>query len=70
MEIVNGRWVHKGERVNDFNYKELKKIADAVVSLYGKDITHERIRIITSIKNFDDKKEKEIVKSLENSIAL
>jgi hypothetical protein len=38
--------------------------------LYGKEITYERIKLITSIRKFDEQKEKEIVKSLENSIAL
>ncbi len=67
MQIVNGKWVDKYENpVDNFNVGELKEISDHVTSLYGKNITYERIKLVGSLKSLNNKQESIIANLLQD----
>lgn len=67
MQIVNGKWVDKFENpVDNFNVSELKEISDHVTTLYGKDITYERIKLVGSLKSLNAKQESIIADLLQD----
>jgi hypothetical protein len=58
MQIVNGRWVDNNNNpIDDFNFTQFKEISENVTSIYGKDITHERISLISSLKALNSEQE-------------
>lgn len=58
MKIENGKWVDQyGDPVTVFNFNELKEISEKVEAVYGKDITYNRIDLISSIKDLSEKEE-------------
>lgn len=70
MEIKNGRWVDSNEeRLCTFNYDQFKQLSNNVTSLYGKDITYERISLIGRLKSLT-RSEERIVKDLLGNTAI
>lgn len=66
MKIENGKWVDQyGERIDNFNIAELVDIAEKVESVYGEDITYDRISIISSIRNLTSRQESDVAYILE-----
>lgn len=66
MKIENGKWVDQyGERIDNFNIAELVDIAEKVESVYGEDITYDRISIISSIRNLTSRQESDVAYLLE-----
>jgi hypothetical protein len=66
MKIEKGKWVDQyGERIDNFNIAELVDIAEKVQSVYGEDITYDRISIISSIRNLTRKQESDVAYLLE-----
>jgi hypothetical protein len=66
MKIENGKWVDQyGERIDNFNIAELVDIAEKVQSVYGEDITYDRISIISSIRNLTSRQESDVAYLLE-----
>ena len=66
MKIVEGKWVDQyGERIDNFNIAELVDIAEKVESVYGEDITYDRISIISSIRNLTSRQESDVAYILE-----
>jgi hypothetical protein len=58
MKIEKGKWVDQyGDPVTVFNFNELKEISEKVEAVYGKDITYNRIDLISSIKDLSEKEE-------------
>jgi len=58
MKIENGKWVDQyGDPVTVFNFNELKEISEKVEAVYGKDITYNRIDLMSSIKDLSEKEE-------------
>jgi len=58
MKIEKGKWVDQyGDPVTAFNFNELKEISEKVEAVYGKDITYNRIDLISSIKDLSEKEE-------------
>ena len=58
MKIVNGRWISStGERINHFNFKDFKSLSDKVVCLYGNNITHDRIDLVSNFISLTAKEE-------------
>jgi len=58
MKIENGKWVDQyGDPVTVFNFNELKEISQKVKAVYGKNITYNRIELISSIKDLSEKEE-------------
>lgn len=71
MEIVNGKWVDKYQNpVDNFNFNELKQISDKVTSIYGKDITHDRINLIGNLNNLTSVQESLISELLKDDKAI
>lgn len=67
MQIVNGKWVDKYENpVDNFNFNELKEISENVTALYGNAITHERIKLVGSLKSLNSKQESIIANLLQD----
>jgi hypothetical protein len=66
MKIENGKWVDQyGERIDNFNIAELVDIGEKVETIYGEDITYDRISIISSIRNLTRKQESDVAYLLE-----
>ena len=67
MRIINGRWVDQYDNpVNNFNVSELLDISDQIKTVYGKDITYERIDLIGSLKSLNKNQEKIIANLLQD----
>lgn len=59
MEIVNGRWVDSnGENLNNFNYDKFSRIALSLSSLYEKDISYDKISLVSFLLSKKDGAEK------------
>ena len=57
MHIKNGKWVDQyDDPVTVFNFNELKEISQKVKAVYGKNITYNRIELISSIKDLSEQK--------------
>lgn len=68
MRIINGRWVDDNEdTINDFNVSKFLDIRNSVVELYSKDITYDKISIVSSIKKLSDSQENMIASLLTNN---
>ena len=58
MKIENGKWVDQyGDPVDNFNVSELLDISEKVEAIYGKNITYNRIELISSIKDLSEQEE-------------
>jgi hypothetical protein len=67
MKIQNGRWVDdQGDQLTDINWEEFKSLGDKISSLFGTDITYERINIVNVLSKKDNRKEKVIDSLLHN----
>jgi hypothetical protein len=68
MKLLEGRWV--GDNGEPVAYhllgKEIKKLGDAVTSVFDKDISYERINIVKSLSKKDDNTEKVINLALDD----
>lgn len=70
MEIKNGRWVDSnGDRLNNFNYAQFKLLSNNVTSLYGKEITYNRISLLSRLKSLT-RSEEAIVEDLLGNTAI
>lgn len=71
MKIINGKWKDEYEdTITDFNYGKLQEIGNNLVNLYGKEITYNRINLISSIKNLSIKQENDLVFILNSPDAI
>jgi len=67
MKIQNGRWVDdQGDQLTDINWEEFKSLGDKISSLFGTDITYERINIVRVLSEKNNDKEKVIDSLLNN----
>jgi hypothetical protein len=69
MKILHGRWVNDYEEpLSVFEIKHLLSLGEKVISLFGKDITYDRIDIVNSLStdNKNENKEKIINHLLKN----
>lgn len=58
MKIIDGRWVDQyNDPIDNFNVAELVEIGEKVEAIYGKQITYNRIDLISSIRNLTRKEE-------------
>ena len=58
MRIINGKWADcNGEPITVFNYNTLKQIGEKVQSVYGKDITYDRINVISNLSVLSTREE-------------
>jgi hypothetical protein len=50
MEIINGRWVSSNkEPISNFNYNEFKVLKDSLSTSFGKEITYDKINLMSYI---------------------
>lgn len=69
MEIVNGKWVDSdGSSVTAFNFSKLKAISKKVKAVYGKNITYERIKIISMLNVVSREKESHLQLIVEHTL--
>ena len=69
MRISNGKWADcNGEPITVFNYNQLKQIGEKVQAVYGKDITYDRINVISSLSMLSSKEENTLVKVFDENI--
>ena len=62
MKIIDGKWQDQyGDQIDNFNVAELVDIGEKVEAIYGKEITYDRISLISSIKHLTSKQESEVV---------
>lgn len=69
MKIENGKWVDQyGDPVNNFNVSELLDISEKVEAIYGKNITYNRIDLISSIKSLSEQEESSLAYLLTQDV--
>ena len=66
MKIINGKWQDLNEDpIDNFNVSELLEIGKNVKTLYGDNITYDRISLISSISKLSNKEESDLAYLLE-----
>jgi len=72
MKIQNGKWVNDfGESLSKFEMEELLELGQRVKSVFGEDITYDRIEIINSLSSEkNEKKETTLNYLLQNENVL
>ena len=61
MQIINGRWVDDNNNsVNNFNVSQLLEIGRNVKMMYGKNITYERIALVSYIRKLTRTEEEDL----------
>tara|TARA_R110000868_G_scaffold360370_1_gene622374 strand:- start:539 stop:769 length:231 start_codon:yes stop_codon:yes gene_type:complete len=69
MKIINGKWADcNGEPITVFNYDKLKQIGEKVQAVYGKDITYDRINVISSLSTLSSKEENTLARVFDENI--
>lgn len=69
MRISNGKWVdHNGEPITVFNYNQLKQIGEKVQAVYGKDITYDRINVISNLTMLSSKDENTLARVFDEKM--
>lgn len=67
MKIENGKWVNdNGDRLTVLETKNIKSLGEKIVSIFGNDITYERIEIVNCLTKKDFKKEILLSKLINN----
>jgi len=67
MKILKGKWVNDNEEsLSTLEIQNVLSLGKKVVSLFGEDITYERINIVNSFSKNDKDKERVINHLLEN----
>lgn len=68
MRIINGRWIDESDDscINTFNFNKFKRVCSSINSLYGKGITYERIDIVCSLLQINEKEERNILEILKH----
>lgn len=65
MKIQNGKWVNDFEEsLSKFEMKELIELGQRVKSVFGEDITYDRIEIINSLSSEKNEKKETILNYL------
>ena len=66
MKIINGKWQDVNEDpVDNFNVSKLLEIGRNVQTVYGENITYDRISVISSISRLTNKEESSLAYLLE-----
>tara|TARA_R110000868_G_scaffold25451_3_gene99478 strand:- start:1064 stop:1297 length:234 start_codon:yes stop_codon:yes gene_type:complete len=61
MKIINGKWVDDNDNpVNNFNVSELLEIGRKVKVMYGKNITYDRIALVSYIRKLTRTEEEDL----------
>jgi hypothetical protein len=68
MQVINGRWVDDNQEPLEFHEAgaKIKALGERVTSVFGNDITYERINIIQILSQKNNVKEKVIDTVLNN----
>jgi hypothetical protein len=69
MKIMNGKWVNEfDEPLNIFEAAEIKPLGRKVEAVFGEDnITHERVKIVSTLSKLNDRCEKAINNILDDN---
>lgn len=66
MKIINGKWQDGNENpVDNFNVSQLLEISKNVSALYGKEISYDRINLVSSISKLTSREESDLAYLLE-----
>lgn len=58
MQIVRGKWVdEKFNPIDETNYCQLKELGKKVQSLYGNDISYNRIEFVNNLSSLSEEQE-------------
>lgn len=67
MQIINGKWVDNNDNsINNFNFPEFQQIMRKATCMYGKEITHDRIKIIAKLESLNPSQEFAMSQLLED----
>lgn len=59
MQIINGRWVDsESNPIDERNCSQLLQLGQQVKSIYGNDITHDRIRLVSQLNDLKNNDER------------
>ena len=58
MQIVRGKWVDNNfNPIDETNYSQLKELGKKVQSLYGDDISYNRIEFVNNLSSLSEEQE-------------
>lgn len=67
MRIVKGRWLDDNEQpIDHFNVSKFLDIRNSVIELYSKDISYDKINIVSCIKKLSNTQESMVASLLTN----
>lgn len=59
MQIINGRWVDsESNPIDERNCSQLLQLGQQVKSIYGNDITYDRIKLVSQLNDLKNNDEK------------
>ena len=59
MQIVNGRWVDsESNPIDERSCSQLLELGKQVKSIYGKNITHDRIKLVSQLNDLNNQDER------------
>ena len=66
MQIINGKWVDQyNNPIDERNCSQLMELGKKVQSIYGKNITHDRITLIQQLNSLKTSEERVISKIID-----
>jgi hypothetical protein len=66
MQIINGRWVDDNfNSLDDTSFDKFFELAKKVQSIYGKNITYDRIKLINQLESLQDTDERVLNRIIE-----
>ena len=70
MHIVNGRWVVDDNLtpIDERTSPDFVELGKKLTSLYGKNITHDRIKLVTQLDSLKDSDERAISKLIDEGL--
>lgn len=66
MRIHNGRWVDsESNPIDERNCSQLLQLGQQVKSIYGKNITHDRIKLVSQLNDLNNQDERVLSKLID-----
>lgn len=66
MQIINGKWVDKNfNSLDDTTFHKFFELGKKVQSIYGKNITYDRIKLINQLESLEDTDERVLNRIIE-----
>lgn len=69
MRIHNGRWVDNDSNpIDERSCSQLLQLGHQVASIYGKNITHDRIKLVSQLNDLNNQDERVLSKLIDEGL--